>query len=617
MVDVARLQVEVDSRQVRKAGSDLGGFSKSSSKAERSSKGFANQSKRTAKAVSSMNRSVNLLKGAMGGLLAAFSLRAIQQFTASAINAADQIGKLSATAGVSAETLQELRFAFGQLAGTTDTEVDAALRRFNRRLGLAADGGGAAKDTFEQLGISITDASGRIRNGELVLDDLLIQLSQIENDSQRAALASQAFGEDAGPRLAAALGEGEQAVEAMRQEAQDLGIVLGGDAIESAERFSDQMDVLNKTLMVNFQEGLLSSIAGDADSFADAIADPEFQQGIETLGKFIGESLKFMVDNADTIIKTGQALALIGLSAKLGGAVGGRKGAIAGAGVGTALFALSQAISDATDTADNITQESRNAERVAKGGDNQPQVIEGPEKLPNVRLINDMQFVGNLNTEFEGIDLSVQQIVNNLPLFDKMMFSIGESVRDVSETMETGIGNALEDLIVRGEDAKDVFKQLAAEISTAILRQQVINPAASAITSAIGGFFPGGGQTGGQAATTAQMSNMSFIPQNANGGNVFGGSPSIVGERGPELFVPSQDGQIVPNHRMGGGGDVTVNIINQGGEQLQAEQQQSRRGANGEMTVDVMVKSSIERLDGQGQLDGVFRRHGAARQGQF
>jgi len=91
----------------------------------------------------------------------------------------------------------------------------------------------------------------------------------------------------------------------------------------------------------------------------------------------------------------------------------------------------------------------------------------------------------------------------------------------------------------------------------------------------------------------------------------------MVGERGPEMFVPGQDGRIIPNHQMGGGGDVTVNIINQGGEQLQAEQQQSRRGANGDMTVDVMVKSSIERLDGQGQLDGVFRRHGAARQGQF
>jgi len=263
----------------------------------------------------------------------------------------------------------------------------------------------------------------------------------------------------------------------------------------------------------------------------------------------------------------------------------------------------------AEEAADNAANSVKNASK-------EIEKISGPEKLTNVILINDMQFAGTLDS-FSGIDLTVKEINENLSVFDDMMLSIGDSVRDVSDTMETGIGNALEDLIVRGEEAKDVFKQLSAEISTAILRQQVINPAASAITSAIGGFFPGGGQTGGQAATTAQMSNMSFIPQNANGGNVFGGSSSIVGERGPELFVPGQDGRIIPNHQMGGGGDVTVNIINQGGEQLQSEKQEQRRGPNGDMTIDVMVKSSMDRLDSQGQLDGIFRRHGAQRQGQF
>jgi hypothetical protein len=33
----------------------------------------------------------------------------------------------------------------------------------------------------------------------------------------------------------------------------------------------------------------------------------------------------------------------------------------------------------------------------------------------------------------------------------------------------------------------------------------------------------------------------------------------MVGERGPELFIPNSQGSIVPNSRMGGGGGVTVN----------------------------------------------------------
>ena len=45
----------------------------------------------------------------------------------------------------------------------------------------------------------------------------------------------------------------------------------------------------------------------------------------------------------------------------------------------------------------------------------------------------------------------------------------------------------------------------------------------------------------------------------ANGGRPPVGRPSIVGERGPELFVPDRAGTIVPNHMMGGA-NVTVNV---------------------------------------------------------
>ena len=50
----------------------------------------------------------------------------------------------------------------------------------------------------------------------------------------------------------------------------------------------------------------------------------------------------------------------------------------------------------------------------------------------------------------------------------------------------------------------------------------------------------------------------------ANGGMVNGGTPTLVGERGPEVFVPSGGGgRIVPNHRLNGGGggtNVTINL---------------------------------------------------------
>ena len=46
----------------------------------------------------------------------------------------------------------------------------------------------------------------------------------------------------------------------------------------------------------------------------------------------------------------------------------------------------------------------------------------------------------------------------------------------------------------------------------------------------------------------------------SKGGAVSKGRPTLVGERGPELFVPNQTGQITQNARGTGGGSVNVNF---------------------------------------------------------
>jgi hypothetical protein len=48
----------------------------------------------------------------------------------------------------------------------------------------------------------------------------------------------------------------------------------------------------------------------------------------------------------------------------------------------------------------------------------------------------------------------------------------------------------------------------------------------------------------------------------ADGGVTQPGKAYVVGERGPELFVPGQTGTVVPNHQMGGGSSVRIiNVI--------------------------------------------------------
>jgi phage-related protein len=74
------------------------------------------------------------------------------------------------------------------------------------------------------------------------------------------------------------------------------------------------------------------------------------------------------------------------------------------------------------------------------------------------------------------------------------------------------------------------------------------------IADAIGGLFSAIGSLVGLGGVPALN-----IPGRAVGGPVTGGMPYIVGEQGPELFVPSQSGRIIPNGA-GGGANVTINM---------------------------------------------------------
>ena len=69
-------------------------------------------------------------------------------------------------------------------------------------------------------------------------------------------------------------------------------------------------------------------------------------------------------------------------------------------------------------------------------------------------------------------------------------------------------------------------------------------------------FLKGSGGIGGSLLNFGISKLLGF----QHGGSVSKGKPTIVGERGPELFVPNQTGQITQNARGAGGGSVNVNF---------------------------------------------------------
>jgi len=86
--------------------------------------------------------------------------------------------------------------------------------------------------------------------------------------------------------------------------------------------------------------------------------------------------------------------------------------------------------------------------------------------------------------------------------------------------------------------------------------------AAGAIRSDLGSLFGGGGGGGTGGGLLGSLASLfgGGAPGRATGGPVTGGRPYMVGERGPELFVPTAAGRIQP---LGGGRgpvNVTVNV---------------------------------------------------------
>ena len=114
---------------------------------------------------------------------------------------------------------------------------------------------------------------------------------------------------------------------------------------------------------------------------------------------------------------------------------------------------------------------------------------------------------------------------------------VGESIADV-------FGNAFEAMLKGGDVVKSIgegLRGLIIDIGKAIIKMVVLKTISSIV--------PGLG---------------ALIPFRASGGAVSGGSPYVVGERGPELFIPASTGRIEPNGRGSfGQGGIMINLSGQ------------------------------------------------------
>jgi tape measure domain-containing protein len=88
----------------------------------------------------------------------------------------------------------------------------------------------------------------------------------------------------------------------------------------------------------------------------------------------------------------------------------------------------------------------------------------------------------------------------------------------------------------------------------------------------VGGLFSGAGPVQFPGSTSVGVSGFGLpnLMARAGGGSVMAGQPYLVGENGPELFMPGRSGGIAPTGSFGGMGNVVVNV-DAGGSSVQGD----------------------------------------------
>jgi hypothetical protein len=194
------------------------------------------------------DRATNLGKR-MSGITAGMVVAGGAMFAMASASAdvGNRIDKTSKSAGVSSDAYQELAFALGQVSDVSDEQVGKALSRLTRSMGDAADGVKLPLEAFEKLGISQSELKAGTVTTEEAFERLVVAMQDTKSPAEAAALGAALMGRE-GAKLGPILRESGSDIDALRQKAHDLGIVLSKKSVASAAEFTDKMDELKRQM---------------------------------------------------------------------------------------------------------------------------------------------------------------------------------------------------------------------------------------------------------------------------------------------------------------------------------------------------------------------------------
>lgn len=164
-----------------------------------------------------------------------------------------------------------------------------------------------------------------------------------------------------------------------------------------------------------------------------------------------------------------------------------------------------------------------------------------------------------MNDNFEELVIDVRATTEGFTAdLESMRGALDTSLLDGFAKAGSVLERSLLSALKRGAVGFDDLKSVAFSALDSIA-SHALN---AGITSLFGESGSGGGSNAGLGALIGQsLGGLLGLPGRATGGPVAPGRGYLVGENGPELFVPTSAGKIAPNGGSGSGGrDVRVAI---------------------------------------------------------
>mgnify|MGYP005989679325 CR=1 FL=1 len=520
---------------------------------------------RTKRAFKAIGRSLNSIRKSIFSMKTAFisaaGIAGLGFFVKKSMDATDEMAKMSRAVGVSVEELQSLRHA-ASLGGLEATQLDKAVQKLAINMADMSRGVGLAKDVFEKHNISVKNADGTLRSVMDVMDDVADVTATMTNETEKADLAYKLFGAR-GAKMINMLNGGSEAMREAMAEAERLGLVMSAETAQGVEDANDAITRLSSFLTSTFTQGV-ATLAPAIERVTEAIMDwigvkVEDGGGIGVIAKQMANAIiDATVDILMALENTGNGIVEFVRQIRDTLGIGARP------------------YQEVIDDLNRVQKEYRNFQNGQWSGwdkihvkltsandvleyyrDQLAQLHREKDlaKSASQELFNiDLQWLRNtiagtgyLITETDNLTKSLdgaKDVITAIPTEPTIWDHMKVAYEDYANTVETkadSIARVTRGLMQTAEDAivnmimgvKTNWKSLFKAIMADIVRIQI----RKSLTTLFGGFF-------------------------ASGGRPPVGRPSIVGERGAELFVPDSAGTIIPNHELGGKTQHTTAEIN-------------------------------------------------------